>query len=102
MAALDFSKNRFSVTNSSSTSTKAHPRMRMGLFSTFGHSYVNAIPPLVELARQATLSFKVVGTRAGRRSHGDINFGMFGSGRLYTSTYVPPPPDWSPYIIVIL
>lgn len=102
MAALDFGKNRFSVTNNSSTSTKAHPRVRMGLFSSFGASYIDAIPPVIDLAKAATLSIKVIGTRAGRTSHGQINFGMFSSGRYTQSDYVPPPPDWMKKIIIVM
>lgn len=102
MAALDFSRNRFSVTNSGSTSTKAHPRVRMGLFSSMGASYVDAIPPVIDLAGAGTLSIRVFGTRSARPSHGQDNFGMFGSGRYTQSNYVPPAPTWKQKIIIVM
>jgi hypothetical protein len=30
------------------------------------------------------------------------NFGMFGSGQLYTSTYVPPTPTWMSKVIIVM
>lgn len=100
MAALDFGRNRFAVTNNSSTSTKAHPRVHMGLYSPFGFSLTDARPPVFEVMQAANLTFRVVGTRAGRASRGKMNLGMFGSGRLYTSDYEYPS-TWTPKILVI-
>jgi len=97
---LDFGRNRFSVSNSSSVSTKAHPRVRNRLFSAMGASLTDAKPPLRELAG-VKLSYRINGTKDGRRSHGKMNFGMFGSGRVTTSNYVYPS-GFSPKVIVVM
>lgn len=101
MAALDFGRNRFTVTNSGSTSTKAHPRVRMGLFSSMGHFYVNTKPPVLDLMGNITLTYRVKGTRPGRPSHGDMNFGMFGSGRYTQSDYVYVS-TFKPRVIIVM
>lgn len=102
-APLDFGRNRFSVTNSGGTvATTAHPRVRTGLFSPFGHLYTEARPPLFEVIKAADLTYRLAGTRAGRASRGEMNLGMFASGRYTQSNYVPPPPDWQKKIIIVM
>lgn len=97
---LDFGRNRFGVSNSSSVTTKAHPRVRNGLFSSLGGFLADARPPLVDLAG-ANLSIKLNGTKQGRRSHGKRNFGMPGSGKLTTSNYVYPS-GFTPRVIIVM
>lgn len=99
---LDFGRNRFGVTNSGgSVNTKAHPRVRSRLFRSTAGSYVDARPPVIDLAGSG-VSIKMFGTRAGRPSHGQVNFGMPKSGRYTQSNYVPPLPTWKPKIIIAM
>lgn len=103
MPAYDLGRNRLAASSDNSAKTKAHPIVRMGLFRSWGGSYVDARPALRELAGVATLSIRLNGTRLKTTGGAPVmmSFGMPWSGRLTVSNFVYPS-GFTPRVIIVM
>ena len=103
MAVLDFGKNRFTVTVSGTTVSNHAPLAPGAPMGKVGSLFTNPEVFNTPDFGPSNLTITLSGTSV---SSGNppvrTNFGMFGSGRLYTSTYVLPVSTWKSQAITIM